>query len=103
MPCQIWIRKASWHVGNNERKAMLHPGPNGVLDDVYGTKRLTLFGPGSLMGQIPPGHGPVEFEMEFRVVSGQVILSEIIGALRARLEQARRASQHQPAFPGARR
>ena len=103
MPSQIWIRKATWHVGEMEKKAQLHPGPNGVLEDVYGTKRLTLFGPGSLIGQIPPGHGEVAFEMEFMVQAGQVILSEIISTLRGRLDQARRLASQQPAFPGVRR
>ncbi len=103
MPSQIWIRKAIWHVGDTEKKAQLAPGPNGVLEDAYGTKKLTLFGPGSLIGQIPPGHGDVEFEIEFMVASGQVILSEIIGALRGRLDQARRQSAPQSAFGGRRR
>lgn len=96
MPCYIWIRKAAWRVGGTERKALLNPGPNGVLEDVYGIKRLTLFGPGSLMGQIPPGQGQVEFEMEFMVQAGQVILSDIIGALRGRLDQIRRSGAQQP-------
>jgi len=103
MPSQIWIRKAIWHVGDMEKKAQLGPGPNGVLEDAYGTKKLTLFGPGSLVGHIPPGHGDVEFEMEFMVVSGQVVLSEIIGTLRGRLDQVRRQGAQPSAFGGARR
>ena len=92
MPSQIWIRKAVWRVGQSERKAMLVAGQNGILEDVFGVKKLTLFGPGSLVGQIPPGQGDVEFEMEFRIQSGQVVLSEIISQLRGRLDQARRGA-----------
>jgi hypothetical protein len=104
MPSQIWIRKATWSVGGQERRATLNPGPNGVLEDVFGTKKLTLFGPGSLIGQIPPGSGEVEFEMELMVQSGEAILSDIITKLRGRLEQVRRAGmQPQQGFPGARR
>jgi hypothetical protein len=102
MPCQIWIKKATWRVGGQDRRAQLQPGPNGVLDDVYGTKRLTLFGPGALMGQIPPGHGEVEFEMEFLVQAGQVILSDIISTLRGKLDQIRRAAGPQAPY-GVRR
>ena len=103
MPCQIWIRNAVWRVGDTEKKATLNPGPNGMLQESFGTKKLTLFGPGSLIGQIPPGHGAVEFEMEMLVQTGPMILSEIISTLRGRLEQVRRAQPPRPTFPGVKR
>jgi hypothetical protein len=102
MPCQVWIRKATWRVGDNERRAILGPGPSGIIEDAFGIKKLTSFGPGSLVGQIPPGNGPVTFEMELMVRSGQEILTEMISTLRGRLDQARRGGQSQQ-FPGARR
>jgi hypothetical protein len=91
-PCQIWIRKAVWHTGNSERRAILGPGPNGALDDLFGMKRLTIFGPHALMVQGAPGAGPIEFEMEFKVITGQAVLNDLVNMLRARLEQTRRAT-----------
>jgi hypothetical protein len=102
MPCQVWIRKATWRVGDNERRAVLGAGPNGIIEDTFGIKKLTSFGPHSLSGQIPPGTGPVSFEMELLIRSGQEILTEMVGTLRGRLDQARRGAAPQQ-FPGARR
>jgi len=102
MPSQIWIRNATWHVGGSSKKATLNPGPGGMLGEAFGTKRLTLFGPGALIGQVPPGAGPVEFEMEFMVQAGQVVMSDIVTTLRNRVEQLRR-SGGQPGFNAGQR
>jgi hypothetical protein len=101
MPSQIWIRKASWTSGSDERPAALRPGPNGVVEDLNGMKRLTVFGPGPLLTQVPPSGGPFEFELEFQVQSGQIVMNTVVGMLRGGIEQAKRASaMSNPQFGG---
>jgi hypothetical protein len=90
-PCQIWIRKAVWNFSGESRVAALKPGPNGVMEDVSGMKRLTVFGPGPLLAQMPNGT-PAEFEFEFMVQSGQIVLGTVVSMLRGGIEQAKRAS-----------
>lgn len=92
MPSQIWIRKAVWKVGGAEHRAQLSSGPNGVIEDLFGTKRLTVFGPGPLLAQVPPGAQAQEFEIEFQVQSGQTVMSNIVGILRGGIDQAKRRS-----------
>ena len=87
MPCQIWIKRAVWK-GATETRAHLQPGPNGVLQDLYGITRLTVFGPGPIITQIPSG--AKEFEIEFQVRSSHNVMNDIVGLLRGGIEQARR-------------
>jgi hypothetical protein len=89
-PCQIWIRKAVWIVDGEEKAAPLNPGPNGVMENL-GLLRLTIFGPGPLLTRTPAKPGKAEFEIEFMVQSNPSVLTNVVGMLRARLEQARRA------------
>jgi len=89
MPCQIWIRKAVWRTGLEEKKAALSPGPNGVLEDLFGVKRLTVFGPGPVVAQVPPGASCQELEIEFQVQSSQTVMNNIVGLLRGGIDQAR--------------
>lgn len=93
--CQIWIRKADWHVGSEQRQAPLSPGQGGVIESM-GVQRLTVFGPGSLLTKSPNKPGEAEFEMEFLVQTDQSVMINVIGALRSKLEQLRRAAQ--PSF-----
>ncbi len=89
MPCQIWIKRAVWK-GATETRAHLQPGPNGVLQDLYGITRLTVFGPGPIITQIPSG--AKEFEIEFQVRSSHNVMNDIVGLLRGGIEQARRGA-----------
>jgi hypothetical protein len=94
MPCQIWIRKAIWRTAQEERRAMLAPGPNGVLEDLFGVKRLTVFGPGPIIAQVPVGTPCQEFELEFQVQSGQTVMNNIVSLLMGGIDQARRGEMN---------
>lgn len=96
MPCQIWIRSAQWKGPGGIKRAQVSPGPSGIIEDLYGVKRLTIFGPGSLMSQTPPGPPSTEFEIEFFVQAGQTLMSNIVGMLRSGIEQTRRGGMRQP-------
>ena len=91
LPCQIWVRKAVWHVGGKEIPIALRPGPNGIVEDL-GTLRLTSFGPGALFIQTPSGAGPAEIELEIMVLTDQTTMMNMVGMMRMRLDQARRAA-----------
>ena len=90
-PCQIWIKKAVWIMDGEEKAAPLNPGPNGVIENL-GLLRLTIFGPGPLLTRAPAKSGQAEFEIEFMVQSNPAVLSNVVGMLRGRLEQARRGA-----------
>jgi hypothetical protein len=91
MPCQLLIRKAVWHVGGKEVPVALKQGPNGLLED-QGGPCLSVYGPAPLVIQAPDGQGPAELEFEFNVLTGEAVATEIVGKVRARLDQARRAA-----------
>jgi hypothetical protein len=93
MPSQIWIRKAAWKTSSGEQRATLSPGPNGVVEDLYGIKRVTVFGPGALYLQGPSGGPSQALEIEFHIQSGQTVMSNIVGMLRGGIDQARRGMQ----------
>ena len=101
MPCQIWIRRAVW-LGATETRAQFQPGPNGVLEDLFGLKRLTVFGPGPIVTQVPPG-SPQAFEIEFQIQSGHTVMNNIVGLLRGGIDQARRGAMRPGATPMGRR
>lgn len=89
-PCHVWIRKAVWLVDGAERPANLSPGPGGMLQDLFGMKRLVVFGPNPLMTQVPSSSGPATLQLEIMVASGPQVLTEVVGVLRNRLDQVRR-------------
>ncbi len=99
-PCQIWIKKAVWIMDGEEKPAPLNPGPNGVMTRVLqgnaqenlGLLRLTIFGPGPLLTRAPAKSGKAEFEIEFMLQSNPVVLAQMLGMIRGRLEEARRGA-----------
>lgn len=99
--CQIWIRNADWHVGGEQRQAPLSPGQGGIIESM-GVQRLTVFGPGSLLTKSPNKPGEAEFEVEFLVQSDQSVLTNVVGALRTKLEQLRRSAPHSFTHTGRR-
>ena len=92
MPSQIWIRKTAWHGPAGEQRATISPGPSGVVEDLFGLKRLTVFGPGAMYLQGPSGGASQEFEIEFQVQSGQTVMNNIVGMLRGGIDQVRRGA-----------
>jgi len=94
-PCQIWIRKAVWVVDGVEHPAPIGPGPNGVIEDLFGRKRLTIFGPGPAFTQMPAS-SPATFEMEFQVQSGPAILNTVVSMLRSRIDQVKSTAKPNP-------
>lgn len=91
-PCQIWIRDSSWIVDGQRQKAHLQPGGGGMLEDVLGMKRVTVFGPQPILTKAPTSGSQLEFEIEFLVQSSQVFATNIVSVLRSRMEQMRRAA-----------
>lgn len=83
LPCRIWIRKAAWKVGGQELPAGLKPGPNGVMER-FGILRLSVLGPAALLAITPEVEGPATLEIEMLVQSGEIVLREMVMALRKR-------------------
>lgn len=90
-PCQIWIRNAVWRMGSEEKRAVLNAGPYGMVQDLLGMKRVTVFGPAPLLTQVPPGAERAVLELEFLVKSGPSVLLDVISTVRGRVEQSRSA------------
>lgn len=86
-PCQIWLRKVAWNIDGRQVPAGLRPGPNGNLENL-GALRLTIFGPGSLMVQMPP-EGTGELELEFMYTAGEVALMNVVDTAARKLQQVR--------------
>lgn len=81
LPCHIWIRRAVWRVNGKQIRAMFRPGPGGILEDFGGEQRLTVLGPAPLVTRTPSETGPLEFEIEFRIHTGENVLQEILHRL----------------------
>ncbi|MEA2552789.1 MAG: hypothetical protein QOJ65_965 [Fimbriimonadaceae bacterium] len=94
-PCHVWIRKAIWHTAEGERKAILNPGPNGVIEEAFGMKRLTIFGPNPLILQAPGGGATAELELEMMIQSSPTVLTHAVSMLKGRLDQVRRTAAPQ--------
>lgn len=88
LPCQIWVRKAVWHVDGKEVPIAVKGGPNGIVEDL-GTLRLTSFGPGAMFIQAPAA-SPAELELEIMVMTDQAAMLNVVGMMRAWVDQARR-------------
>lgn len=87
-PCQVWVRKATWHFTGGRADVMMKAGPNGAIENL-GIRRLNVFGAGSLMIQAPKER-PAKIELEIMVQTGELNLNMLIGMLRERLGDARR-------------
>ena len=96
LPCQIWIKSASWLVGGKEIPAAIRPGLNGIVEDFGGQLRLTLYGAAPMLTQMP-NVGPAEFEMEFMIASGYAALVDIIGRMRLELDANKSMRARAPA------
>lgn len=96
-PCHVWIRQANWIVDGKERKATLAPGPGGMLEDVMGMKRVTIFGPQPVYLQAPASaECEIEFEIDFLVQASQLFATNVVSILRSKLEQVRRMPAPSP-------
>ena len=82
-PCYFWIRRATWIRLGGATDAVIKPGPNGILEEIGGLKRLSIFGPGSAMLQ---SQGLAELEIEFLIQANDVILKNLILELKSRTE-----------------
>lgn len=91
MACQVWIKKAIWHVSGQEIGAPLMAGPNGILEKP-GLLRLTSLGSGSVATRVPDGDGPAELELEFLLQFDISSLNAVAMTLKARLDAARRGA-----------
>lgn len=88
-PCQVWIRKAVWHFDGKEKNVAMKAGPNGILED-FGMRRLTVFGHGSCMIQMPQQTGKARIELEVVVQNGQNTLNVVIAMMREHMAQVKR-------------
>lgn len=96
-PCHVWIRDAKWIADGKERKAVLAPGPGGMLEDVMGMKRVTIFGPQPVLLQAPASvEGEIEFEIDFLVQASQLFATNVVSILRSKLDQVRRMPAPSP-------
>ena len=102
MPCQIWIRKAVWRSAGGEQTIAVNAGQNGLVENLFGIKRLTVFGPGAVVTQAPAGAASAEIELEIQVQAGNSTLNGVVGLLRGVIEQTRIGSRG-PGMQGARR
>jgi hypothetical protein len=84
-PSHLWIRRVAWHLGGEEYVAALKEGPGGLLEDISGMQRLTVFGPDALEIQTPSLAGPYELEFEFHVKADVPALVNIVKALGQRV------------------
>lgn len=89
MACQIWIKRAVWHVGGKQAPAGLMQGPTGIMEQP-GMLRLTAFGPAPLLVKAPQEPGPYEFELEFLLQMDMSVMNTVAMMLAQRYEQARR-------------
>ena len=87
-PCRIWIKSATWHSGEQRLAAELQQGPGGLLDDVPGMKRLSIFGPSSLLVKLPAASGTWDLELEMLVHCNEAMLAGMVSALGARLAKS---------------
>jgi hypothetical protein len=91
LPCQLWIKKAVWHVDGREFPAALKPGPNGIMENL-GTLRLSVFGACPARIQACDKAGPAELALEFMVLTGEAVITEVLSLMRNMLERSCRAS-----------
>lgn len=83
-PCYFWIRKAVWHTASGEKPALFAPQQNGFLEEVEDLQRLSIFGPGPASLE---SVGPAELEIELLVQANDVILKELLLAIKGRLDE----------------
>lgn len=79
MPCQIWIKDAAWVGAGGRQKAQFKAGPGGILEEISGAQRLTVFGPASLLGKTPEGDGPFSLSLKILVQYDQAALTRAVG------------------------
>ena len=89
--CQIWIRNARWLCEGKVVPLSIKPGPGGLVEQVAGQTRVTVFGPEPILVQAPADVSQPELVLEFRVVYNQVAMGEVVTALRSQLELMRRS------------
>lgn len=96
LPSVVWIRNAVWRQGDKEISANLTAGPNGNLETVGQTRRLSVFGmhPDQLSVRTPPGDVSLEFEIEFLIETDYFIAIEIVRLLRAAAQDAKQRIQY---------
>jgi hypothetical protein len=82
-PCYFWIRKAVWRTAEAEKPVAISQGRNGALEDMFGVKRLTVFGPGPAMIK---SEGPAEIELEFSIHASDVVIKDILLMLKSRID-----------------
>lgn len=90
MPCEVWIRKAVWHVGSHQVPVELNAGTHGSLTVTSGIRRLAVaFGPDQMFFQAPLQRGPFELELELLIETSARITGMTFRQLTQAWDQAR--------------
>ncbi len=88
IPCQMWIRNAQWVSSSGSEPAVLRAGETGILEDISGAQRLTVFGPSSLISTTPGGSGPYQFEIDLLIQMDQAAMTRIVASLARRIAKS---------------
>ena len=87
IPCQMWIRSAHWVSATGEEQAILQAGETGILEEISGAQRLTVFGPSSLVCTTPARPGTYQFKIDLLLQMDQAAMTRIVANLARRVSK----------------
>jgi len=80
IPAYMWLRKATWRSSNSELPLDIKAGHNGAIEEMYGVRRLSIFGPRSFTFKLPAAG---QIDLEFLIQANDVVIKELILKLSA--------------------
>ena len=80
---QAWIRKAEWQIGDRRVPAPLRATENGMLEEVYGLRLLTVFGKDPLVIETIAENATLELDLF--VQADRDVLTNLVPLLREKI------------------